>query len=174
MRLSVTEEFLWDAYSFLKKTEDAVIFVLNPRAAKFLPGIKNPIFQKYKNYKNKIEFNQLLYYLKTKGYIKIKNLEGKKAMMLTKEGIGKALKASFKLGDNKERKDEKWIMLIFDVPQTHQKARNLLKSVLRNLGYKLLQQSVWVTPFDVFEKTDELLRLYSLNRYVKVFLIEKV
>ena len=63
-------------------------------------------------------------------------------------------------------------MVIFDIPQTHKKARNLLRSVLKNLGYKMFQQSVWVTPYDVSEKTETLLQHYSLDKYVKIFLTE--
>ncbi|OGZ63303.1 MAG: CRISPR-associated endonuclease Cas2, partial [Candidatus Staskawiczbacteria bacterium RIFCSPHIGHO2_01_FULL_36_16] len=85
------------------------------------------------------------------------------------------LKSSFKFSETrKRRKDGKYIMLIFDVPVKNIKARNLLRSVLQNLGYKLFQQSVWICPFDVFEKTEKLLQMYSLEKYVKLFLIEEL
>ena len=114
------------------------------------------------------------YYLKTNGYIKVKSLENKQAIILTKEGISKALKASFVLEKSGKRKDGKWIMLIFDVPVAHKQGRNLLKSILINLGYKLFQQSVWISPYDVSEKTEKLLQLYSLDDYVKIFIIEEI
>ena len=95
-------------------------------------------------------------------------------MIITKLGISKALRASFKLGKAKKRKDGKWAMLIFDIPQKHRKSRDLLRSILLNLGYELFQQSVWVTPYDVSEKTEKLLQTHSLDRYVKIFLIEEL
>ena len=76
-------------------------------------------------------------------------------------------------GKNK-RKDGKWIMLTFDIPEKHTKARSLLRSVLYNLGYKMFQQSIWITPYDVSEKTEKLLQLYSLDQYVRIFLIEEL
>jgi len=96
--------------------------------------------------------------------------------MLTKSGMNKALMNYFKkrIGAFQKRKDGKWIMIIFDIPQKHNKARGLLRSILKNLGYKMFQQSVWVTPYDVSEKTEELLQWYSLDEYVKIFLIEKL
>ena len=65
-------------------------------------------------------------------------------------------------------------MLIFDIPQTHWKSRSLLKSILLNLGYKKFQQSVWVTPFDVYQKTERLLQYHSLDQYVRIFLVEEL
>lgn len=175
MKISITDEFLWDVYNFLEKTRDVADFVFKaPTMRNYLPGEENPIFKKYRNDRNKRKFSNLLYYLKINGYIKVKNLENKQAIILTKEGISKALKASFILEKTKKRKDGKWVMLIFDIPVKHKRARNLLKSILINLGYKLFQQSVWISPFDVSEKTEALLQMHSLDKYVKIFLIEEI
>ena len=76
------------------------------------------------------DFAKFIYYLKTKNYIKVKNLEGKKGIILTKEGIDKALKASFKMEEKEKRKDGKWTMLIFDMPSKNRKARTLMRSIL--------------------------------------------
>ena len=94
--------------------------------------------------------------------------------MITKEGLDKVLRASFKVEQKMKRKDGKWIMLIFDIPLTHKKSRNTMTSVLYNLGYKMFQQSVWVTPYDVSSKTEKLLQFYSLDTFVKIFIIEQV
>src|SRR3989344_3565763 len=163
MKVSITDEFLWDVYKFLEKTGDVFSFVFNPypKIDHFLPHLENPIFKKYKKDKHKKRFSNLIFYLKSNGYIKIKSLEGKKAIMITKEGLGKALKASFKIEGKQNRGDGKWVMLIFDVPEKHKKSRELLRSVLYNLGYKMFQKSVWVCPYDVLEKTGELVQLYN-------------
>ena len=65
-------------------------------------------------------------------------------------------------------------MLIFDMPSKNRKKRDLMRSILINLGYKMFQQSVWITPYDVSEKTEKLLQLYSLDNYVKILLIEEI
>ena len=174
MKLSITDEFLWDVYTILQKAEDAAVFILNPRAIKFMPGLRNPIFEKYRHDRNREKFKKLVYYAKTRGYIKVKNLEGKKAIILTKEGLNKALKASFIMEDKKKRSDGKWTMLIFDVPEEYKKSRDLLRSILHNLGYKIFQKSVWITPYDVSGKTEKLLQMYNLDEFVKIFLIEEM
>ena len=176
MKLPITDKFLWDIYSILSGIDTVVDFTLmnDYQKARVIRGDENPVFKKYQKEMGKREFSKLIYYLKRKNYIKVQDLKGKKALMMTKEGISKALQASFLAQGKRKRKDGKWIMIIFDIPEKHPKARNLLKSILHNLHYKLLQQSVWVTPYDVSEKTEELLQLHSLDGYVKIFLIEKV
>ncbi len=175
MRSLITDEFLWDIFMFVAKTEDILIGISKPHTIiNTLLGFENPIFAKYKNQKSRIKFNNLIYYLKTKGYIKVRRLENKKAIMITKEGLSKVLKASFKSGFAKKREDGKWVMLIFDIPQKYRKSRDLLRGVLSNLGYKMFQQSVWVNPCDVSDKTEKLLQFYSLEKFVKIFLVEEL
>lgn len=175
MKLPITNQFLWDIYRAIDTASDVIRFVTKPPTmSNYLPGPKNPIFDKYRKEKNKRKVNDLIYYLKAKGYIKVKNLQSSKAIILTKKGMDKVLKASFKAEKSKKRQDGKWIMLIFDIPEKYKKARNLMNSVLHNLGYKMFQQSVWVTPYDVSEKTERLLQFYSLDEYVKIFLIEEL
>ncbi len=177
IKTNITDQLLWDLYSFFEKAGDIVRpFVQRKRSYGEPFGFENPIFKRYRKMKNKRAFNNLIHYLKRNNFIRVKNLQGNQAVMLTKKGADKAMRARFKFEDSKKtkRRDGKWIMIIFDIPQRHQKARNLLRSVLQNMGYKMFQQSVWVTPYDVSEKTEELLQWYSLDNYVKVFLIEKL
>ncbi len=175
MKLPITDQFLWDLYTIIDKTGDILEFMTKPPTmANWVSGPQNPIFDKYRKNRNKYAFRKLIYRLKSNNYIKVKNLEGKQAIILTKEGLNKALKASFVIEGKKKRKDGKWTMLIFDVPEKYRKSRHLLRSILQNLGYKLFQQSVWITPYDVSEKTEKLLQMYSLDDYVKIFLIEEI
>ncbi len=176
MKISLTDELLWEIYGLFEKTGQLRDFLVAPRHRKLgvWLGLDNPLFRKYKNQKNRRAFANLVYYLKRKKYITAKNVNGVKAYMITKEGISKALQTSFILENNKLRKDKKWIMLMFDIPQSHRSDRNLLKSIIKNLKYKLLQQSVWITPHDVSEKTEQLLQLHDLDKYVKIFIVDKI
>lgn len=175
MRLSITDKFLLDVCNSITGAADILDFLAKPPTMRnWLPDPKNPIYKKYRSDRNKRKLTDLIYSLKRRGYIKSENLQGKKALLLTKKGISRALKASFFSQEMKMRKDRKWIMIIFDIPQRHKKARNLLRSILVNLGYKMFQQSVWVSPYDISEKTEKLLQFYSLDNYVKIFLIEEI
>ncbi|OGZ75676.1 MAG: CRISPR-associated endonuclease Cas2 [Candidatus Staskawiczbacteria bacterium RIFCSPLOWO2_12_FULL_37_15] len=174
MKITVTDKFLWDIYGIVEGLDNNFSFLFSyPITMKnCLPG--DSIVKIYRNTRNKNNFSKLIYYLKRKGYIKVKNLENKKAIILTKEGIDRAMKASFKIEKMAKRKDGKWIMIIFDIPQNHKKDRELLRSILINSGFKMFQQSVWITPYDVSEKIEKLLQMHSLDRYVKIFIIEEI
>jgi CRISPR-associated endonuclease Cas2 len=154
-------------------TDAANFLTQRPTMSNFLPGPRNPIYKKYRKERGKKKFNKLIYYLKRNGYIKAASLKNEKAVILTKEGIDKAIKASFKLR-KPVRKDGKWVMLIFDVPEKSKGSRDLLRSILQNLGYKMFQKSVWISPYDISDKTEKLLQLHSLENYVKIFLIEEM
>ena len=174
MKTFFTDKFLRDVHGFFQKTNFVAgsLFVY-PTMRNCLPGIKNPVFEKYQKEKGMREFNKLIYYLKVKGYIKVKNLENKRGIMLTKNGVNRAIKASFKL-DKKRRSDGKWVMLIFDIPEKYRRSRSMLRGALRSLGYKIYQQSVWISPYDVSERTEQFLQSHDLEKYVKIFLIEKI
>jgi hypothetical protein len=178
MKLPVTDQFLWDIYNFLETSGDVVSFIFRRRRTIYdvLPGPENPIIGKYLKDRSRQKFSQMIYNLKRKNYIKVKNLKGNRAIILTKRGVDKALQAKFKMENiiRQKRKDGKWIMLIFDVPEKYRKSRDLLRSILHNLGYKMFQKSVWLTPYDVYRRTEDLLQEYSLDKFVKIFLIEKI
>ncbi len=176
MKLPFTDKFLWDMYKVLEGVGDVADFVLSDKYKKsrILLGDQNPVFAKYRRERGAKKFAKLIYYLKQKNYIKITSLEEKQGIILTKEGISKALRASFVLEGGKKRRDGRWVMITFDIPQKHKKARMLLRSIMINLGYKMFQQSIWVCPFDVSEKTEQLLQMHDLEKYVKIFLIEEL
>lgn len=176
MKIPVTDQFLLDIIRAASKMESVFKFLIHPPKRMRDITLMNDDLTYVRYYKKLYpqKFSRLISILKKHNLIRVENLKNKKAIILTKEGISKALKAEFKSGNGKKRNDGKWIMIAFDIPQRHQKSRNLLRSVLKNLGYKMFQQSIWVTPYDVSEKTEAALRHYSLDQYVKIFLIEEL
>ena len=132
MKIPVTDQFLWELYSFLEKAGDVGHAVFRRRRTMRDIYPENPVFAKYRHARSSKQFSWLVQYLKQNNYIKAKNVQGQEAIMLTKKGVDKALIASFKVGEQLKRKDGKWIMIIFDIPQKHPKARLLLRSVLKN------------------------------------------
>jgi len=174
MKLPITDQFLLDIYNATISAGGLLNSLYERSARNYFYGYDSSLFKKYKNQKGSAEFAKFIYYLKSKNYIKSANLKNKKAVVLTREGIDKALKASFTIEKMNKRKDGKWIMLIFDMPAKNRKKRDLMRSILFNLGYKLYQHSVLVTPYDVSEKTESLLQFYGLDKYVKIFLVEEI
>lgn len=176
MKTTVTDEFLWDLYYFSEEARDVLglIFKPYPTMKTIAPNLGSEIIEKYKKRNREIEFRKLLYYLKTKGYIKVKSLEAGRAILITKKGIDKVLAADLKTDKKQKRKDGKLTMIVFDIPEKKKHLRFLLREALYNWGYKILQKSVWVSPYDVLEKTEKFAQKYSMENYIKLFLIEKI
>jgi len=174
MKLPITDKFLWEVFNIANEASGILKQATRYPSMSRVMFDQDPIFERYRKQRNAKNFAKLIYYLKRKNLIKIENLEGKKAIILTKRGIDKALKASFKMEKMQKRKDGKWVMLIFDIPERRRKLRDLLREILQNLGFKLYQKSVWISPYDVSEKVERAVQTYSLDEFVKVFLIEEV
>ena len=178
MKLPITDQFLWDIFNATSKAEDALRLLIHPPKtwSDVFWNADNPTYKKYYKILNSQKFSQLIYHLKKNNFIRIEGLKGNSALMLTKKGFNKAVRAQFNLENDsiERRKDGKWIMLIFDVPEKYKKSRELLRGILYKLKYKMFQKSVWISPYNVSERTEELLQEYSLDRFVKLFLIEEI
>jgi len=167
-----------DVYDILEGGGDIIHFLFRRRRTMSDVGRdrEDPRIKRYIRDLSREQFSKLIYHLKKNNWIEVKSLKGHKTVILTKQGVDKALKAKFKSDDQKKtkRKDKKWLMIIFDVPEKSKVKRELLRSILKNLGYKLFQKSVWITPYDVSEKTEKALQFYTLDNYVRTFVIEEI
>lgn len=174
MKIPFTDKFLWDVYNAAEWVGKKYDYVA-PRTMK--QAVYPELWKVKRAYERKRQrkyFSQFVYYLKKKGYIKIKNLENTEGVMLTGKGVERALEAKKLFVARKKRTDGKWQMIIFDIPEERRKTRHMLRQHLSFLGYQMLQQSVWVCPYDVLKETEEFLREYSLDPYVKLFLIKEL
>ncbi len=171
MKIPLTDQFLWDLYNFWQSVKP-------PQIPRRITDALSPDFfklkQQWSRRKGAKAFSRLIYYLKKKGLIGIENLKNKEAILLTKKGSERVLRIRFKTTSKKYRSDGKWQMIIFDIPEKKRKLRDFLRDSLSFLGYKILQKSIWVCPYDVEKDTENLLREYSLDQYVKTFLIEEI
>ena len=176
MKLPLTDKFLWDLHDLIESLDDGLRVILPP--VKTMKEAWYPdslgLRRKYQKERSRKDFNQFIYYLKRKGYIKIKNLESRQAIALTPKGAEKALRAKFTMGERPKRKDGKWLMVVFDVPEKKRRLRDFFREYLKSLGFKMLQRSIWVCPFDVINKVEEVARQHSLDPYIRVFLIEEL
>lgn len=174
MRVPVTDKFLWSLYNFFESVDRTLDFGI-PRSMK--EGVEFwSVKQKHEWWRatDRKKFSKIIYYLKKRGLIKIKNLENKRAIILTPQGSERVLKIKYKMVDKKRRKDGKWQMVIFDIPENKRHLRDLLRENLGFLGYEMLQKSIWICPYDVTKATEDFLSSNSLDAYVKLFLIEEI
>jgi len=88
--------------------------------------------------------------LVAKGHAKWIERDGKKYLRLTNAGR-KAFafeQSKVTLRNQKRKWDKRWRMIVFDIPERRRRIRNRLRSVMSDIGFVRLQDSVWVYPYD--------------------------
>lgn len=174
MRIPLTDQFLLAIFNLIQEVDRAYDFFA-PRS--FHQAICPELFKLKRESARKREkerFRRLVYYLKKRGYIKISDMRQTPAVLLTSKGAQRALRAKLRVTDKKRRSDGKWIMVTFDIPEKKRVFRDMLRDALIDLGYQKFQASVWVCPYNTFQTTQEFIRAYDLDSFVKLFLIEEV
>jgi CRISPR-associated endonuclease Cas2 len=174
MRLPITDEFLWEVFNLSQKVEDVLRFIGIGHAKDAFVPPEFDIKRIYEKKKARMKFSVFINYLKKKGYIKIKGLEPNQGIIITDKGLKKILETAIQKTKKKKRKDGKFLMVIFDIPERKRKLRDLFRKNLQALGFKFYQKSIWISPFDVFNQLEAIIRSFNLEKYVKIFLIEEV
>lgn len=91
--------------------------------------------------------------LKT-GYIEKVVKNGEAYLRLTSAGK-EHIQREFPIMSFLKTWNKKWIIVIFDIKETSRKQRNNLRNMLKNIGFGMLQQSVWITPLPIGEDVKE-------------------
>ncbi|MFH1956456.1 MAG: CRISPR-associated endonuclease Cas2 [Patescibacteria group bacterium] len=101
------------------------------------------------------------------------NKDGTVEIILTKEGRKKALR--YQIDEIKIKKpdkwDEKWRVVIFDIPEKKKKVREALRNKLKDLGFKELQKSVFILPYECEDEIDFITEVFEIRhgvRFLKV------
>jgi|SRR3989344_5657259 len=68
--------------------------------------------------------------------------------------------------------DQKWRMVIFDVPKKKDKERRALSQKLKEIGFYPLQESVFIYPYDCRDETDFICEFLDVGNYVNYCLVE--
>ncbi|MBM3250629.1 MAG: hypothetical protein FJZ07_00075 [Candidatus Nealsonbacteria bacterium] len=103
------------------------------------------------------------------------NADGSCSIILTEKGKLKALRYHFEeMKIQKQKWDEKWRMVIFDIPEKIKNGRNAFRQKLKDLGFYELQKSAWVYPYDCKNEIDFVIEFFSLRKYVRLAILESI
>jgi len=121
-------------------------------------------YKKYKRYPRKKVYDAF-YNLKRHGFIEIRKKNQQIYISLTENGKKKA--GIFQIDSLKIKKpkkwDGKWRLIIFDIAQLKKIYREALRGKLKELGFYLLQKSVWIYPFDCRAEIELLKDFFGLS-----------
>jgi len=181
IKLPFTEKFLWDLYNFKNKTGDLIDKIIPEKRG--LPFSDFNIFRdewtgknkkKYERERSRKRFTWLIYRLKQEGCLKALKIKNNSAISITPKGMDRVFRTKLKLTERKPRKDGKWQMVLFDIPENKRRSRDLFRGALKYLGYQKLQKSIWVCRYDVEKETKDLIKRYNLKEYTELLLIQKI
>ena len=136
-------------------------FVTSPYAGYFLVrGAINYLFKK-------ADLNRELKRLAKKQYVALTKTPDGWLAKITKKGKVKLKKIQFQnLSLKKPAKwDKCWRLFVFDVPEKHRSARDMMRKKLKNLGLFNIQRSVFAYPFDCRKELELVTDYYRLSKY---------
>lgn len=65
--------------------------------------------------------------------------------------------------------DQKWRLVMFDIPESQRSTRDKLRRALSALGMGILQASVWISPTDIRQDIEDLKLKLKLENAIKFF-----
>lgn len=92
--------------------------------------------------------------------------------------IGEKMLRKFELTDYKIKKpkkwDKKWRIIIFDIPEKKRKIRNQIVALLKQIGFVLLQDSVWVYPYDCEDIIGLLKTDFGIGKFLLYIIADEI
>lgn len=144
-----------------------------PNVIQALAMFENGIIRKKRpEYVVRTAFGRLI----EKGYLRVDKINGAKRVVITDAGKRALVKmiASSPDSRNHRRWDQRWRVVIYDIPERFKYKRHLLRTTLERFGFLKLQGSVWVYPYD----TEELLKLlraqFHIGKNVIYMVVEQI
>lgn len=117
----------------------------------------------------KNNFNHLVWRNIRTGFIEKVEKNGEVYIRLTPQG-GKRIARDFPVLSLQKRKwDRKWRVVIFDIEEVNRNIRDRLRKKLRELGFGMIQESVFISPHDIIQDLSEFIERCGLSEVAYVF-----
>jgi len=76
--------------------------------------------------------------------------------------------------DKPDKWDGLWRLVSYDVPNKYNKSRDVLRSALERLGFKKIQDSLWVFPYECKEEIAVMANTLGLGSYIMMMMTDKL
>ncbi len=106
----------------------------------------------------------------------VRDKSGKTVVRITKRGISKLRAFDVELMViNKPRKwDNKWRLVMFDIPLRFTKGREALRYHLKKLDFFQFQKSAWIYPYPCEDEIIFIADFHGVGKYVEVLTVENI
>lgn len=107
--------------------------------------------------------------LQRRGWVEKKVTPEGIVVRITDKGRVQMLKYKLeKMKRPEEKWDGKWRMVFFDIAELERGKRDRLRIYLRQLGMERMQESVWVSPYNIFNQVKYLREVLDIPHGVKM------
>lgn len=138
-------------------------------------GLKK--WQRLKKKYSQRKVTSAFYRLKKAGCLKFEYKNQQLYLSLTDEGKKRAgwLQIDHLKIPQPKKWDGKWRVVIFDISQLKKIQREAFRGKLKELGFRPLQKSVWLHPFDCRDEIDLLKDFFGLSeKEVRLLIVENI
>lgn len=106
----------------------------------------------------------ILYRLERKGFIRFEGKDDHRHVCITAQGRERfyARRTMLLHRPRKRAWDGYWRIVMFDIPQSQRRERDILRRELKTVGFKKLQGSVWISP----DECEEYIKLLKADRRI--------
>lgn len=103
------------------------------------------------------------------------NPDGSFTFVLSKKGEIRSLSFKFeKMRLERKNWDGKWRLVIFDIPEKRKRGRDALRGKLKEIGFRELQKSVFVFPYECEDEIEFIIEFFEMRQYVRTILAERI
>ena len=122
------------------------------------------------------QINRSLYYLNEKKLVGYVQKNGKDYLQITEAGRKRSLALELTNIQIQKTKywDKKWRLVIFDIPSTFRIRAETFRRKLKELGFVMLQKSVWVYPYPCEDQIEILRDIYEIRPFIRMILAERI
>lgn len=140
-----------------------------------------PLFKKERDWERWKRYNlsylrRTLKQLEKQKQVQINIVNGEPMIQLTQQGKRKILKFSLDslFVDKPKRWDNRWRLVLYDIPQDQNHTRDLLHDALKSIGFLAIQKSVYLIPYPCFEQIEFLREYYGIGNKLQYMLVYQI
>lgn len=139
-----------------------------------LPAAVGAAIKIWKNV-NKKDLGRIIKRLEKQEMISIRENDKGISIEITDKGKKRLLEYDFENIEIKSKKrDGKWRLIIFDIPEENRNARDVFRRKLLDLGFVKLQESVFASAYPCKKEIDFLCHFLEISNYVTVAIVDKI
>lgn len=124
---------------------------------------------------NRAEVGRIIKRLQKQEMISVNEKDGKIILGVTEKGRKRLLEYDFENMQLKaKRRDGKWRLIFFDIPEYKKSERDMFRKKLTQLGFIRLQDSCFVSAFPCKDEVDFLCHFFEISDYVSLISVNKI